>query len=79
MGTFFRTAFHFKNIPLLERMLRVGAGMGMAVAAWAVTMPLWAAGVTLANALFVAATGFVGFCPACYLAGRQLAPRERGR
>ncbi|MGQ0660303.1 YgaP-like transmembrane domain [Sphingosinicella sp.] len=62
------------NVPLLERLIRLLLGLG--IAAFAVF------GLGQANLLFVAiglcvaATGLVGFCPACALVGRRLTQRR---
>jgi hypothetical protein len=68
MTTFFRTALYYRNLPTWERALRVLAGAAMFV----LPLPLF---VTAPFALMAAATGFVGFCPACYFAGRRLEKR----
>jgi hypothetical protein len=76
MRDFFRTAFYFKNVPLFERVLRVG--LAIALGAVPLFMPLlaWVSGLIWVSAAFVASTGFVGFCPACYLVGRRLVARR---
>ncbi len=68
--------FYRKNVPPLERLLRVGTGA--LVAAASLYMPL---GTTLgwlavASGVMLAGTGFIGFCPMCALFGRQLGPRS---
>ncbi|WP_422843018.1 YgaP family membrane protein [Acidovorax sp. M2(2025)] len=70
--------FYLKqNLPRWERTLRVALGMLIAAGAVA-SLPassalLWAA---LAAAATLALTGFVGFCPACAMAGRK--PLRKG-
>jgi hypothetical protein len=57
------------NIPPMERPVRVLLGLAIACVAW------FAApgnALAFASGLGVAATGLVGFCPACALAGRRL-------
>ncbi len=76
MSDFFRTAIYFKNVPLPERALRVALAAGVAVVPIPFAMPSWIGAVLVANGAFIALTGFVGFCPACYFAGRKLVPRR---
>ncbi|STQ89079.1 YgaP family membrane protein [Iodobacter fluviatilis] len=60
-----------RNLPQWERALRITIGLGMVWAVWAgLTMGIvsWIAGATAATMLL---TAFVGFCPACALAGRR--------
>ncbi|QBD77263.1 DUF2892 domain-containing protein [Ktedonosporobacter rubrisoli] len=75
---------YVKNVPTFERIVRVLVGSGLAVCAgwvylqlmhgaWAVLLAL----VLLVSALFVAATGFFGWCPACALVGRKLMSSQR--
>lgn len=68
--------FHLKrNVPGRERLLRVAAGLllaGAALSGVTFGLPSW---VLLACAAGVALTGFVGFCPAYSLLGRQLPKR----
>jgi DUF2892 family protein len=61
------------NVPPLERLVRIL--LGLAVAAYAFFGLTQASLVVAALGLCVAATGLVGFCPACALAGRRLKPR----
>ncbi len=68
MTTFFRTALYYRNLPTWERVLRVLAGATML----ALPFPLF---VMVPFAFMAAATGFIGFCPACYFAGRRLEKR----
>ncbi len=67
---------YVKNLPLWERLLRIGLGMAAAVYAapnldstldWAIA----------AGGVGAALTGIFGFCPACALAGRRLKQRAR--
>ena len=65
-----------KNLPGWERSIRVG--VGMAVAAYAIVHFDSALGwAMVAVGAGAALTGFVGFCPACALAGRRLKKRSR--
>lgn len=76
MREIFRLALHSRNVPVAERLLRVGMALALASLPWFHRMSPWAAGSVWASALFVAATGFVGFCPACYLVGRRMLARK---
>ena len=66
-----------KNVPNIERVLRIGLALAL------VGLLLFGQnligspspliiGIVLATAVFVAVTGFVGWCPACALFGRKL-------
>ena len=74
---------YVKNVPLIERVLRVVVGIGLTASALFVflqpahdTFSGWLALALLASALFVAATGFVGWCSACALVGRKLKAKQ---
>lgn len=58
------------NVPLLERLIRLL--LGFAAAAYALLGLPQANLVLVALGLCVAATGLVGFCPACAMVGRRL-------
>lgn len=60
------------NVPTIERALRASLGIGGA--AWALLALPQASLMLAAIGLCVAATGLIGFCPACALAGRRLRP-----
>ena len=72
MKNSFRTAVYTKNLPLLERAIRIAIGIGIAGASLMWSGPSWLKVVLVGNAIVAATTGFLGFCPACYLAGRKL-------
>lgn len=76
MRDFFRVAVFSRNVPAPERVLR--AGMALALAALPFLRPIspWLAISIWGTATVVAFTGFLGFCPACYLAGRTLPSRK---
>jgi hypothetical protein len=76
MMKFFRTALYFKNVPLFERMVRVVMGVAMAALPLAFGPLAGALPITVAMGAGIAMTGFVGFCPACYLVGRRLEARR---
>jgi hypothetical protein len=75
MNAFFRTTLYTKNITSAERVLRItAAAAGVSVALLQLAEP-WQQWVAALGAIGFALTGAVGFCPACYLAGRKLADR----
>jgi hypothetical protein len=65
------SAFFVKNVPPVERVIRIVGGAGAAVAAM-VLLPAPASFVVAASTSMFVVTGLVGFCPACALAGRKL-------
>ncbi len=71
--------FYVKNVPAIERVLRAILGIVLAVAAvFLYLQPAHGAfSGLLALVLFIsgltaAATGFIGWCPACAMVGRKL-------
>jgi hypothetical protein len=62
---------YVKNLPGWERLLRLGAGLALAIFAVMAIGGVagWLGGMAGAG---LALTGLVGFCPACALAGRRL-------
>jgi hypothetical protein len=76
MTEFFRTAVHFKNVPFVERAVRLGIAMVLVAIPFALSWSGWLAALSWGNAAFIALTAFVGFCPACYLVGRKLVARS---
>jgi hypothetical protein len=67
--------FYSKNLPVWERLLRMGAAIVLGVFALTVIHGIWV-WLLLAVAGILVFTGLVGFCPACALAGRRLAKRD---
>ncbi len=62
------------NVPALERLIRIMLGLGVALFA---VFGLARSNVLVAAlGLCFAATGLIGFCPACALVGRRLEPRR---
>jgi len=66
----------YVRLPLWERILRLGAGAAAATYAFLYVGGPWGWGI-LAGGASLALTGTFGFCPACALAGRRLAKRDR--
>ncbi|WP_437558112.1 YgaP family membrane protein [Acidithiobacillus sulfuriphilus] len=67
---------YVKNLPLWERLLRIGFGVAVVVYA-AFNMGGALGWVVAVCGLGAALTGIFGFCPACALAGRRLKQRAR--
>jgi hypothetical protein len=65
--------FYPKNVPNIERALRIllGAAMISFVIIDQGMSPVVAI-VLIGSALFAVVTGFVGWCPACAMLGRKL-------
>ena len=59
-----------KNLPNWERWLRVIAGMTLVIYGLLGAPSVLIAALALVSAGVVLVTGFVGYCPACALAGR---------
>lgn len=68
-----------KNLPGWERGLRVAAGLAMAVCGLWGLQGMALGWLLAASGAFVGLTGFVGFCPACAMAGRRLDRQARDR
>lgn len=68
--------FYIKNLPVWERLLRVGLGIALVIylLASGISEPwTW---LSVAAITILVLTGLIGFCPACALAGRRLAKRN---
>lgn len=69
--------FYPKNVPNVERVLRVGLGaVFMMVAFMMVDTSLLAALILLVSAAIVIITGFIGWCPACAMVGRRIKQKQ---
>ena len=73
-----------KNVPNIERVLRIVAGFFMIVIALFGTPYLGGlspllAGLLIVSAIALVVTGFIGWCPACALVGRKLKPTSTAR
>lgn len=70
----------FHNVPGWERVARivVGLGVGAAGAVWSLALAGELLGwLIAASGLALAATGVVGWCPLCAMAGRKLPHVDR--
>jgi hypothetical protein len=76
--------FYPKNVPTIERVLRLGLALaliGLLLFGQGLLgnpSPL-IIGIIVVNAIFVAVTGFVGWCPACWLFGRKLKSKSQAK
>lgn len=66
---------YIKNLPGWERVLRVAAGVVLAILTLLGVGGTWTR-VIMSVAVVLLLTGLIGFCPACALAGRRLAKRN---
>jgi hypothetical protein len=73
--------FYAKNLPLVERVLRIVLGLGLIL--WGMLyvqgglFGLWGL-LSAGSGVAAIVTGFLGFCPACAMVGRKLDKRTRG-
>ena len=69
--------FYPKNVPNWERVIRIGLGVVLiAIALLQQSFGQIGAIVLIASGVFVIATGFVGWCPACALVGRKIKQQQ---
>lgn len=61
-----------KNVPSLERRVRIGAGVLAAIAGFTILQGQSYGNMVGMTGAFVVLTGFFGFCPACAMVGRKL-------
>ena len=59
------------NLPVLERAVRITLAVGLVIATIALGVGGWMRLAAYASAATLAATAFIGFCPACWLFGRK--------
>jgi Fe-S cluster biogenesis protein NfuA len=69
--------FYEKNVPNWERVVRVAGGVVLVAVALLAQPTLaavggWVVVAAILSAIFMVVTGFVGWCPACALAGRKI-------
>lgn len=72
--------FYAKNLPMLERVLRITVGLGLILSGMLYFHGglggLWGL-VSAGSGAGAIVTGFLGYCPACAMAGRKLDKRAR--
>ena len=64
--------FYPKNVPNLERIIRIAFGIAMTAFALFGTTSTPIQLILLTSAIVLVATGFVGWCPMCAMVGRKL-------
>lgn len=67
-----KTMFYIKNVPVWERILRVVLGLALVAYVAFGNPTVLLTILSLASAVFVIVTGFVGWCPMCALVGRKI-------
>ncbi|MFO0559712.1 MAG: DUF2892 domain-containing protein [Polyangiales bacterium] len=73
MSNIYGTAIYKKNVPTLERLLRLAVAVSAIIASLLWISDARVRWLAIASAAMFALTGAFGFCPACYWAGRKLA------
>lgn len=73
MKDIYGTAIYPKNVGPIERALRLVGSATVAISAWTLAPEPWMKWVGLGTGAMLALTGALGFCPACYFAGRKTA------
>jgi hypothetical protein len=71
-----KTIFYIKNVPVWERVLRVGLGLALVLYVLFGHPSVLVSVLSLAGAVFVVVTGFLGWCPMCALVGRKIGPQH---
>jgi len=66
---------YIKNLPVWERILRVVVGVVLVGLTLSGIVGTWGIAI-ISAAVVLLLTGFIGFCPACALAGRRLTKRN---
>lgn len=67
---------YVKNLPWWERAIRLAGGAVLVICAFAGMGGTWQ-WLLLASGIVLTLTGFLGFCPACAMAGRRLKQQAR--
>ena len=68
--------FYVKNVPVLERVIRVMMGIALLAGALLWLGPNVKGWVVGAMGMMATLTGLVGWCPMCAMAGRKLAAKH---
>lgn len=61
----------FKNVPPVERVLRLFAGIAIIAVGWVEYQGQIFGYTLIASGIIAIMTGFVGFCPMCAMVGRK--------
>ncbi len=74
MSKMLQAMFYPKNVPNVERLLRIIGGIVLIIGALTAQATVGTVGLMLAIgfAAFIMLTGFIGWCPACALVGRKI-------
>lgn len=66
--------FYPKNVPNIERLIRIIVGIALIALSLSAQATFGAIGVlvAIASAVTLILTGFVGWCPMCALVGRKI-------
>lgn len=67
---------YVKNVPPLERVIRIVMGAGLLAASLLWLGPNAKGWIVGAMGVMAAGTGLMGWCPACAMAGRRLGSRH---
>jgi hypothetical protein len=73
--------FYPKNVPSIERVIRIVIGVALVALVLSGRSflgnlsPVMTV-IAFASAVFIAVTGFVGWCPACALVGRKIKQQQ---
>jgi len=67
-----------KNVGPVERILRILAGSSLIACGFTIFGQTAVAWIAAASGLLTIATGIIGFCPACALAGRAPSSQDLG-
>jgi len=64
--------FYPKNVPNIERIIRIAFGLALTAFALFGTASTPIQLIILASAVVLVATGFIGWCPMCAMVGRKI-------
>ena len=68
-----------KNLPQWERWVRVVLGIALIAYGLLAAPSLPVTALALVSATMVLVTGFIGYCPACAVAGRKILQHKDAR
>ena len=64
--------FYQKNVPGVERAIRIAIGLCLICAGVLFATEPWMKWSAIGAGVIAACTGFIGFCPMCAMVGRKL-------